>query len=118
MQKGARDYFMGGDMDNNLLIRSVCEVVEREQAEETFKKTFDNFEEQVTEQEKIQAQLIQIRKMDSVKKIAGGLTHDLNNLLTAIISCSSFLLENLNKNDTMRQDIDQIRRPGNGPGFW
>ena len=104
-------------MDSNLLIRSVCEVVEREQAEETFKKTLDNFEEQVVEQANIQAQLIQIQTMGSAKKIVGGLTHDLNNLLTAIISCSSFLLENLNENNTMRQDIDQIRKAGERARF-
>ncbi len=104
-------------MDSNLLIRAACCAVERKQAENTFKKTLDNFEELAAEQEKAQAQLILTRKMDAVKEIVGGLTHDLNNLLTAIISCSSFLLEDLNKDNTMRQDIDQIRKSGERARF-
>ena len=104
-------------MDSNLFIRPVCDDFERVQAEETFKKTLDNFEELAAEQEKAQAQLILIRKMDAVKETVGGLTHDLNNLLTAIISCSSFLLENLNKNNTMRQDVDQIKKAGERARF-
>jgi two-component system, cell cycle sensor histidine kinase and response regulator CckA len=104
-------------MDSNLLIRAACCAVERKQAEDTFKKTLDNFEELAAEQEKAQAQLILTRKMDAVKEIVGGLTHDLNNLLTAIISCSSFLLEDLNKDNTMRQDIDQIKKSGERARF-
>ena len=104
-------------MDSNLLIRAACCAVERKQAENTFKKTLDNFEELAAEQEKAQAQLILTRKMDAVKEIVGGLTHDLNNLLTAIISCSSFLLEDLNKDNTMRQDIDQIKKSGERARF-
>jgi two-component system cell cycle sensor histidine kinase/response regulator CckA len=117
MQKGARDYFREGNMDSNLLIRPVCDAFERVQAEETFKTTLDNFEEQAADQAKIQAQLILTQKMDAVKEIVGGLTHDLNNLLTAIISCSSFLLENSNKDNTMRQDIDQIKKAGERARF-
>ena len=94
-QKGAQDYFIKGKMDSNLLIRAVCYAVERKQVEETLKITLDNFEGLAAEQAKTQAQLIQTQKMDAVKKIVGGLTHDLNNLLTAIISCSSFLARRL-----------------------
>jgi len=117
MQKGARDYFIKGKMDSNLLIRAVRYAIERKQTEESLKETLNNFEELIAERAKIQAQLIQTRKMDAVKRTVGGLTHDLNNLLTAIISCSSFLLENLNKDNTMRQDIDQIKKAGERASF-
>jgi signal transduction histidine kinase len=117
MQKGPRDYLIQGKTDSNLIVRAVCYAAERKQAEDTFKKTLDNFEELAAEQAKMQAQLIQAQKMDAVKKIVGGLTHDLNNLLTVIISCSSFLLEDLNKDNTLRQDIDQIKKAGERARF-
>lgn len=117
MREGVRDYIIKGKMDRNLLIHTVRYAIERKQAQEALKKTLNHFEELASERAKVQAQLIQTRKMDAVKRIVGGLTHDLNNLMTAIISCSSFLLANLNKDNTMRQDIEQINKAGKRAGF-
>jgi two-component system cell cycle sensor histidine kinase/response regulator CckA len=47
------------------------------------------------EQEKLQAQLLQIQKMDTVGRLAGGVAHDFNNMLTVICSYVEMTLNEL-----------------------
>jgi two-component system cell cycle sensor histidine kinase/response regulator CckA len=47
------------------------------------------------EQRKLQAELLQIQKMDSIGRLAGGVAHDFNNILTAIIGFSQVALMKL-----------------------
>jgi len=47
----------------------------------------------ITEQQRLQKQLLQSQKMDAVGRLAGGIAHDFNNLLTAIIGYASFIAE-------------------------
>ncbi len=64
------------------------------------------------EREKMQSQLLHSQKMEAVGRLAGGLAHDLNNVITAIISCSSFLLTGLGQDDPLHQDAEEINKAG------
>jgi len=66
-----------------------------------------------TEQRTLQNQVNQAQKMDSVGKLAGGLAHDFNNVLNAIIMATDFLLNAHKPNDPSFQDIMQIRQNAN-----
>jgi CheY-like chemotaxis protein len=48
--------------------------------------------------------------MEAVGKLAGGIAHDFNNLLTAIMGYSELLLNRLGESDTMRVEMEEIRK--------
>jgi PAS domain-containing protein len=60
------------------------------------------------ERERLQAQLNQAHKMESVGRLAGGVAHDFNNMLGVIIGYAEFALLKLNPNDPLHADIEEI----------
>ncbi len=60
------------------------------------------------EKEKLQAQLNQVQKMESIGQLAGGVAHDFNNILSAIIGYSSLLQSKIGADDPNRLYLDQI----------
>jgi len=72
----------------------------------------DITERKAAEEEKIklQAQLNQAQKMESVGRLAGGVAHDFNNLLTVINGYSDLLISK--PDGPMRKCAEQIRKAG------
>jgi PAS domain S-box-containing protein len=66
----------------------------------------------VTERERWEGQLRQAQRMDAVGRLAGGITHDFNNLLTAVIGYSDLMLHTLPPDDPLRGDVEEIKRAG------
>jgi two-component system cell cycle sensor histidine kinase/response regulator CckA len=66
-----------------------------------------------TEQRKLQEEFAQSQKMQAVGQLAGGVAHDFNNMLTAIIGYSDLLLANHRPTDPSFQDIMQIKQTAN-----
>jgi two-component system, cell cycle sensor histidine kinase and response regulator CckA len=62
------------------------------------------------EREKLQAQLGQAQKMESVGRLAGGIAHDFNNMLGIILGHTDMALEYLDSGQPVHSDLQAIRR--------
>jgi two-component system NtrC family sensor kinase len=62
----------------------------------------------ITSHKKLERQLIQAQKMEAVGQLAGGVAHDFNNILTAIIGFGNLLQEEVSKDDLLNNYITKI----------
>jgi len=80
------------------IIGIIRDVTERKQAEK--------------EKAKLESQLRQAQKMEAVGRLAGGVAHDFNNILTGINGYAEMILEGLEPGDPMRADMEEIKSAG------
>jgi PAS domain S-box-containing protein len=57
-------------------------------------------------------QLRMAQKMESLGRLAGGVTHDFNNILTIVIGYSELLKAHLDGNDSQLKLVEEIRKAG------
>ncbi len=62
----------------------------------------------VTERRRTDEKLSQAQRMEAVGRLAGGIAHDLNNMLTAIVGYSTFLEQAIDPDDARRGDVAEI----------
>jgi PAS domain S-box-containing protein len=58
----------------------------------------------------LEEQLQQAQRMEAVGRLAGGVAHDFNNILTGVKGHSAFLLQALAENDPRRAEVEEIDR--------
>lgn len=71
-----------------------------------------NFMRDITEQKTLEFRLQQAEKMEAIGTLAGGVAHDLNNILSGLVSYPELLLLDLSEDSPMRKPIETIQESG------
>ena len=66
----------------------------------------------ISEEKELATQLQRTQKMKSLGLMAGGIAHDLNNILSGIVSYPELLLMDLPENSRLRKPIETIKESG------
>lgn len=66
----------------------------------------------ITEKVRLQDQLAHAQKMESVGRLAGGVAHDFNNMLSVIIGEAELLKEDIPANSPFQASLDEILKAG------
>ena len=66
----------------------------------------------ITESKQMEDMFRQAQKMEAVGRLAGGVAHDFNNMLSVIIGYSELLLERADTDGQVRKQCEEIKRAG------
>src|SRR5690606_7265808 len=64
----------------------------------------------LTERERGEQQVRQAQKMEALGRLAGGMAHDFNNILMAIMGFADFLVDSFEPEDARKVDAEEIRK--------
>ncbi len=64
----------------------------------------------MTERKRVEAQLQQASKMDAIGKLAGGVAHDFNNMLSVIIGHTELILATIEDNSSYSNSLEEIMK--------
>jgi two-component system, cell cycle sensor histidine kinase and response regulator CckA len=95
---GLLDGLFSGELvvsqDKRYFLTVMIDITARKRAEE--------------EREKLQVQLVQAQKMESVGRLAGGVAHDFNNMLQVILSNTEQALDDLPPESPVREILEDV----------
>jgi two-component system, cell cycle sensor histidine kinase and response regulator CckA len=97
---------------NQLEQRVVLRTEELEKANKQLRVEIE--ERQLAQQERLrlESELLRAEKMELLGRLAGGVAHDLNNVLSGIVSYPDLLLHKLSPENELRGPLQNIRRAG------
>ena len=79
-----------------VVVAVVRDITERKQAE--------------VQRRRLEEEVVQLQRLESVGRLAGGVAHDFNNMLTPILSYAIMLRDDLPADDERRVDLGEIVR--------
>jgi PAS domain S-box-containing protein len=69
-----------------------------------------SFIHDITERKQLEEQLLQAQKMEAIGRLAGGVAHDFNNMLTVILGYAELIKARLPYDDPMAKDVSEIQK--------
>lgn len=72
----------------------------------------EELREEMAERSRLERSLRQVQKMEALTVLAGGVAHDLNNILSGVVSYPDALMAQLDSNDPMRGALKTMRDSG------
>ncbi|MEW6263689.1 MAG: GAF domain-containing protein [Thermodesulfobacteriota bacterium] len=109
--------FLAVSMDAHLFVddeeRSLFSEMAGDFAYALFVLKMNKISQQVEKERKsLEGQLLQAQKMESVGRLAGGVAHDFNNMLTVIIGNAELAQSELDKDTPLYKTLDEILEAG------
>lgn len=74
--------------------------------------SFVAIKQDITARKQVEQQLLQLQKMETIGRLAGGVAHDFNNLLMVVVGCSDLLLAGMGEHDPLRRHVAMIKQAG------
>ena len=84
----------------------------QENLEEVIRRRSVELECEVSERKKVEEKLYQAEKMEMIGTLAGGVAHDLNNILAGIVSYPDLLLQLISEDSKLRTPLRTIKESG------
>ena len=137
IEKGAQDYLVKGKVDRDQMVRSIRYAIERTRSEAALRRYRDHLEELVMartselrlandqlqvevgvrrrieeEKDRLQAEIVEARKLEAVGRLAGGIAHEFNNTLTIVLGYAELLLDRMDGANPLRDDVRRIIEAG------
>ncbi len=98
---------------DQLELRVELRTAEIEQANKQLRVEIEERKWAEEERIRLEAELLRAQKMELLGRLAGGVAHDLNNVLSGIVSYPDLLLLDLPPDSNMRKPLQNIQQAGN-----
>ena len=95
---GAADYLVKGEVTPTLLERTIRYALRRHADMRALRESEEG--------------LRQGQRMEAVGRFAGGVAHDFNNMMSAVVGFSALILDALDEHDPLRRYVEEIQRAG------
>ncbi len=116
--EGAARFLVGVSMDISEqkraqeILRSTNEELERRVAARTaeLEQQIEDLRKARDALARTEAQLLQAQKMEAIGRLAGGIAHDYNNVLSVVLGYAELVLQKMEPHDAQRGYVEEIER--------
>jgi signal transduction histidine kinase/ActR/RegA family two-component response regulator len=103
------------DLNGEIQVRREAETAlahHQENLEKIIKQRGEELKKEVLERQRAEERLTQAEKLEMIGTLAGGVAHDLNNILSGIVSYPDLLLMKLPKDSPLYKPLQTIKESG------